>query len=122
MSKTTYTKYEYESLDRRRRLGWAKYYKLLEEQTLMVRIIVEPYRNQETGEMPPQSSMPAHITNEFYEMACKLNKEYTCPICLDLVDKETIDMTICGHTFHKECLKQSKEIKKECPTCRKKLY
>jgi UDP-2,3-diacylglucosamine pyrophosphatase LpxH len=118
----TYSKSEYDSLERRRRLGWAKYYKLLEEQTSMVNVIVVPYRNNETGEMKPQNSLPKHITNEFYEMACKLNKEYTCPICLDLVDKDTIDITICGHTFHKECLIQSKEVKNECPTCRKKFY
>jgi hypothetical protein len=115
----TYTEYEYKKLDNRRRIGWAKYYELLNNQVEFARVVVEPLRNEE-GQIPAKSSLPKHITQEFYDMAVKLNKTYTCPICLELVDKDTIDITLCGHTFHKECLRQAKEVKNECPTCRRK--
>lgn len=117
-----YTQREYDALDRRRKIGWARYFELLNTEVEVANVIVTPIRNNETGELQPFSSLPTHITQEFYDMASQLNKSYTCPICIDLVGKETIEITICGHTFHKECLSAAKEIKNECPTCRKKFF
>ena len=116
----TYSQAEYNALERRRRLGWAKYFELLNSQVAMARVVAQPLRN-ERGQIPAKSSLPNHITQEFYDMAVQLNKTYTCPICLDLVDKDTIEITLCGHTFHKECLANAKAVKNECPTCRKKF-
>ena len=119
MAQQTYTKYQYDNMDRRRRVAWAKYYQLEAESTTTASVVIDVIGRREDGEL---NAMPRHITQEFYDMATALNKKYTCPICLDLVDKETIDLTYCGHIFHKECLKESKKVKMECPTCRKKLY
>ena len=118
----TYTKSEYDNLDRRRKQAWAKYYQIEREQAENSVIIVNVIGRTEDGNLVEKSSLPLHITEEYYSMAEQLNKKYTCPICLDLVNRETIDITYCGHIFHKECLEASKQIKKECPYCRQKLY
>jgi rubrerythrin len=115
----TYTKSQYDNMDKRRRIAWAKYYELEGEQANQTNIIVSSIGRKENGEL---NLIPKHITEEFYDMATKLNKKYTCPICIDLVDKTTIDITYCGHIFHKECLNESKKSKNQCPMCRKKLF
>jgi hypothetical protein len=118
----TYTQAQYDNLDRRRKTAWAKYYQLEAEQSENATIVIRTIGRTATGSLNEKSSLPAHITTEFYEMAEQLNKKYTCPICLDLVNKGNIEITYCGHIYHKECLEESKKVKMECPTCRKKLY
>lgn len=115
----TYTKTQYDNMDKRRRMAWAKFYELEGVNANQTRIIVKTIGRKEDGTL---NSIPTHITQEFYDMATELNKKYTCPICMELVDKTTIDITYCGHIFHKECLTESKKRKNECPMCRKKLY
>jgi hypothetical protein len=43
-----------------------------------------------------------------------------CPICLDRVGKRG-KITICGHKFHKRCIRQWREINHTCPICRRDL-
>ncbi|MFZ4671463.1 MAG: RING finger domain-containing protein [Flavobacterium sp.] len=118
----TYTQTQYDNLDRRRKTAWAKYYQLEAEQSQNATVIIRTIGRNDTGGLIDKSTLPTHITSEFYEMAEQLNKKYTCPVCLDLVNKENIEITYCGHIYHKECLEQSKRVKMECPTCRKKLF
>lgn len=40
----------------------------------------------------------------------------TCPICLE--ELKDLVKTKCGHAFCKNCLKESKKHKQECPVCR----
>lgn len=58
----------------------------------------------------------------------KLNKNDSCPICLDVfADKKTIQCEQCGNFIHHECLnekfKNDIKCKKtlECIYCRKKM-
>eukprot|EP00668_Euglena_longa_P036642 GGOE01047092.1.p1 GENE.GGOE01047092.1~~GGOE01047092.1.p1 ORF type:complete len:406 (+),score=113.43 GGOE01047092.1:44-1261(+) len=41
-----------------------------------------------------------------------------CSICLGDLAKGPLDVTPCGHPFHRHCLLQSLEFKKECPLCK----
>ena len=72
------------------------------------------------GTIQRPAELPSHITQEFLDMAIQLNKTYTCPCCYELVNKETIHITFCGHILCKGCLDQIVSPKK-CPTCRKGL-
>lgn len=119
LTKNNYTKYEYDNMDKRRKIAWAKYYSLEADNASNANIIVRAIGRNEDGTL---NAMPVHIVQEYYDMATELNKKYTCPICLDMVSKETIQITYCGHIFHKECLNESKQVKAECPMCREKLY
>lgn len=121
----TYTKSQYDYAVRQKKLAWGKYFEakrqLLEATNIMLRQIDLP---RVQGELKRPTELPKHITLELFEMAEKLNKEYTCPICLDLTTKETIHITWCGHVMCKECHDDIKERNKQdtkCPICRKNI-
>ena len=40
-----------------------------------------------------------------------------CPICLDVSTQPTT-LSVCGHLFCRSCLKESLQLKRECPVCR----
>ena len=42
----------------------------------------------------------------------------TCSICLADIDDESLDVTRCGHSFHKECIRTWLDIDTTCPLCR----
>ena len=55
------------------------------------------------------------IINEFND------KEYSCTICLDIIDKSEFTILNCGHYFCKKCLSkyiEEKDKNCECPNCR----
>ncbi len=66
-----------------------------------------------------EQGIPQHIKTELKEMIDELRKTCECPICLEVIQTEDMEITNCGHKFHKECL--AKVTTNKCPTCRKKL-
>ena len=120
-----YTRGQYNHLNLQKKFAWAKYYEvkqeLLEATNVMLRQVNLP---REQGKLQLPNKLPKHITLELFEMAEKLNKEYTCPICLDLTTKETIHITWCGHVLCKECfddIKKRHVNETKCPICRRSL-
>jgi hypothetical protein len=75
------------------------------------------------GQLERPATLPTHITTEFMEMAEKLNKEHSCPICMELVSSQTIHITWCGHILCKGCMEAlpATNGKKLCPICRKDI-
>jgi hypothetical protein len=119
---------EKKSLDGQRRTAWRKYYEQLEESASRIGILTNSlqlaqYRNARGQlERPPQ--LPTHITNDLWDMAEQLNRQFTCPICFELTTKETIHMAWCGHLTCKDCYARLPVVegtKKSCPTCREKI-
>jgi len=75
----TYTKTQYDNIVRQRKLAWAKYYESEAQQAGNAVVIISGI--QRTGrELVDKSSLPVHITQEYYDMAAALNKKYTCPV------------------------------------------
>jgi len=116
---------EKKSLDGQRRVAWRKYYEAIADRAdlcnrLHNALQLQQYRNRAGGlDRPPV--LPTHITNDLWEMAEQLNRQFTCPICFDLTTKETLHMAWCGHLTCKDCytnLVQNPQNKKTCPTCR----
>lgn len=47
-----------------------------------------------------------------------------CPICLgEMTDtmKINVDLIVCGHTFHEECIQMWLDRRKDCPVCRQHI-
>ena len=42
----------------------------------------------------------------------------TCSICLADIDDQSLDVTRCGHSFHKECIRTWLDVDTTCPLCR----
>jgi hypothetical protein len=54
--------------------------------------------------------IPKHLYNSLY------NPDMECPCCLDYIDKNKFEMTICGHPICSVCLYNLPNNK--CPTCK----
>lgn len=64
------------------------------------------------------SILPVHIVNDIFSLR---KKTYECSICLETIAKKDVNITTCGHFFHKDCLETALRVKYECPVCRKNL-
>jgi len=42
----------------------------------------------------------------------------TCAICLEEIKDKDIKEILCGHKFHKDCIKESFKYERKCPLCR----
>jgi hypothetical protein len=51
----------------------------------------------------------------------KVNNNEECSICLEPMDKNTIVITYCNHTFHDDCIKKMLDYNNKCPLCRRIL-
>jgi hypothetical protein len=70
---------------------------------------------------PPTPTIPAHFLAEFMEMSLQLKRGHSCPCCFDVVTKETIYVSPCGHILCQGCHKGVMGANKLCPTCRQEL-
>ena len=64
-----------------------------------------------------------HIKTTFKELY-KTNIELECPICLELIRRNLneLELTDCGHIFHKDCLNNTRTNGVlNCPICRTNL-
>ena len=129
MSRRMYTKAEYDHMKRQRAVAFAKYYeerRRAAENTQILLNFITATIPRVDGELQRPVQLPPHITSEFFEMAERLNKEYTCPICLDLTARDTVHITWCGHILCSGCYEDLKESaiireKPKCPMCRKDI-
>lgn len=112
--------YQLDSAKKQRSFAWAKYYSQMEAEATNANIIINMI---EIPHNPPQQrELPPHITQEFYEMACELRRKYECPCCLEMVNKDTIKITNCGHIYDEACLNILKaQADPKCAVCRRKL-
>ena len=113
--------------ERKRKFAWAKYYEAMGlrlQNAHVVVGVVQPHLNQPLRQVTERpTELPAHITNEFFDMACALNKSFECPVCLVMpATKEDMVITLCGHIYCKVChttLKAQQQPK--CAVCRRSL-
>ena len=107
--------------------AWAKYYEARGETAdyaggIIGMLQASGIHRNDAGQLERPTTLPAHITAEFMDMAEKLNKEHSCPVCFDLVNSQTIHITWCGHILCKGCIEAlppKPNGKKSCPICRK---
>lgn len=106
-----------EQQKKRTSYAWAKYYasenERLADDTQQYTIIQRVVNDCE--------NMPTHIIQELEQQAIALKKKIECPICLDVIEPGTLDITRCGHKYCKTCLDKLKETTKKCAVCRRKI-
>lgn len=97
--------------ERRRKFAWAKYFN---EARSSNTLYVQQYEKIMV--------MPEHVKTEMKEMIEELRKHIECPICLDVIKTDDMQITNCGHKFHASCLKEAIAISApKCPTCRREI-
>ncbi len=96
--------------------AWAMYYKKITEtheaELLHYNQLVALQNEEKAVE-----NLPKALVDEFADMSIKLKKKLDCPICLEIINKENLTITGCGHKYCKNC---SEKIK-VCAICRKKI-
>ena len=68
-----------------------------------------------------------HLNKFVSDLYKKAKEQVQCSICLEIIDANDLEITKCGHTFHKNCMTELKKAKSEdryvdCPICRTKLW
>lgn len=114
----------HERCKRQRSYAWAKYFEAMERRADMAHAVVRfsGIRLEKDGKVTPAAQLPPHITQEFYDMAVALRKEFNCPICFEQVDKQSFVVTMCGHIYCKTCLASLKaQTDPKCAMCREPL-
>jgi hypothetical protein len=102
--------------------AWAKYYESMTARATQAVIILHQAGLPTSHTVPLPTECPAHIAREFWEMANQLHREFSCPICMDVVNGDTIKITHCGHIYCDGCLTTLKaQADPKCAVCRRKL-
>ena len=100
--------------------AWAKYYDAQRR-----RIIADNDNYQRlTTAIRDDTAIPAHITALMKEMSNELKKTWVCPICLEFIKPEDLEITNCGHFYCKPCLTAHRDADTyecRCPVCRRKI-
>jgi ubiquitin C-terminal hydrolase len=101
--------------------AWAKYFEQVNGELQNDHIIYKRYERIINDEIPH------HIKEELKEMGKELHKKWECPICMEMIADNNLDITNCGHYFCKGCLESYKKTQKEngeekwkCAVCRRK--
>lgn len=107
---------------RQKAYAWAKYYEQVNN------ALHEDHGHYVAyNRVVAEDAIPTHIKNELKEMAAALKKKWECPICMDMIAEDDLDISNCGHYYCKPCLAQLKQTQKtagkpkwECAVCRRK--
>ena len=109
------------SMTKQRGFAWAKYYESCNER-LNADHANYGRLQQMMRDEANMAGMPPHIKNEFIAMATELKKTWECPICLEFIQPDNLDITPCGHYYCKGCLHTLKaQPEPKCGICRRKL-
>ena len=109
---------KYYRMDKMRRFAWAKFYELANQEHERdydhYRVIVNIVEQQ--------TELDSFVKKQLIEMGAELKKTWECPICLEFIEKENLDITPCGHYYCKGCLKTLREQEDaKCAVCRRKF-
>ena len=113
------TKLQY--ANKRVAFAWAKYYTEVNQGLHNDWAVYERYER-----VAEDVAIPLHIKEEIKAMALALKKKWECPVCLEMIQEDSLEITNCGHYLCKGCLEGVKEAvplretKWACPICRRK--
>jgi transcription elongation factor Elf1 len=84
---------------KQRGFAWAKYYEAIHsahEGALVQYTILTTSADD--------VAVPEHIKATLKEMSSTLKKQFECPVCMDMIPSEQLEITNCGHYYCKGCL------------------
>lgn len=103
--------------------AWAKYYEEVNQQLHADHAHYIVYNTVVSDDV----AIPAHIKEEMKAMATALKKKWECPVCMDFIADDNLEITNCGHYYCKPCLTEWKATEKargepkwKCGMCNRK--
>lgn len=115
---------EKKRLEHKAKVGWAAYYALERDMNEIHECYARmSLRNCELvkalrQEQEVDDEKYNHLKKEFLEMYDVLKKFTECPVCYEILTKDTAKLGNCGHIVCRDCY----EKLDNCPICRKKYY
>lgn len=110
-----------EYANKKTRFAWAKYYAQVNEDLATAHEVFMKYNS-----IADDKAIPEHVKTTIKEMAAALKKKWECPICLDMIADEHLEITNCGHYYCKECVESWKKTCKDrgdekwfCAVCKR---
>jgi hypothetical protein len=102
--------------------AWAKFYETTRG------VLHDDHAHYATfNQVADDRSIPEHIKTTMKETATALKKKWECPICVDMIDDDDLEITNCGHFYCKGCLAQWQAASKargdakwKCCSCNRK--
>jgi len=110
------------NMNKRRAFAWAKYFELANREHEQA---YDHY--QVIQQVVKEEAISDFVKKQLIEMGAELKKTWECPICIEFIEKDNLDITPCGHYYCKGCLEGLKkrpdvEGEVKCAVCRHKLY
>ena len=102
------------SLEKAKKFAWGKYYGQVNEN---LEQNITQYNQMNTF----VDLIPTHIKDEYIKMLDELKKEIECPICMDIIQKNDLQLSNCGHKYCKTCFDKILTDSNKCAICKKKL-
>ena len=94
--------------NKRCKFAWAKYYESKNEQ------LNADHEHYDTfNRVADDKAIPEHIKTEMIAMANALKKKWECPVCMDMIENDNLEITNCGHFYCKPCLEQWKQASQQ---------
>ena len=100
--------------------GWAVYFKVQERLDNVANVvtnnqpIIQQINNNEEIDIN-------HLKEQFKEMYDKLRSEVDCPVCMEVMTKDTIQIPTCGHLICKSCYDTIRASpRNQCCLCNRK--
>jgi len=106
----------YQRCEKQRRFAWAKYYELANEEH------GRDYAHYNVIRQVITADLDDFVKKQLIEMGDELKKAWECPICLEFIAKDNLDITPCGHYYCRGCLLTLKKTAEpKCAMCRRGL-
>jgi hypothetical protein len=94
--------------NKRCKFAWAKYYEEVRGE------LHNDHAYHDTfNRVADDKAIPEHIKVEMKAMATALKKKWECPVCIDMIADEQLEITNCGHYYCKDCLEAWKKTCKD---------
>ncbi len=106
--------------------AWGRYYDITER---FHELHTEIYNQLTEAHIPPddvKETNTEHLNKYVSKLYEKAKEQVECSICLEVINSKDLEITKCGHTFHKTCMTQLKKSSNQryvdCPICRTKIW
>ena len=102
------------SLEKGKKYAWAKYFNEVNTQL--------DTNTQHYNRMKMLVEIiPTHIKDEYIAMLKELKKTIECPICMNVIDNNDLQLSNCGHKYCKTCFDRILTDSNKCAICKKQL-
>jgi hypothetical protein len=100
-------------LDKNRRVAWCKYFQSRRDNFKQYVFFYNRLKALATS--AEGYKIPTHFQNKFKDLLAETKTSTECPVCLETIDPEQVDITNCGHCYCAPC----KSRLDKCAVCRR---